>query len=51
MAGKAQRSTHRSSTGNKLYDVRDKAGHFKNIQTYERAHRADRARKSKSETR
>jgi len=43
------RTTHRSSTGKKLYAVRDKNGRFKEIQTYERAHRADLAKKSKAE--
>ncbi len=43
------RTTHRSSTGKKLYAVRDAKGRFKDIQTYERAHRADLAKKSKSE--
>jgi len=49
MAGKAKRTTHRSSKGKKLYAVRNAKGQFKDIQTYERAHRADLARKSKSE--
>ena len=49
MAGKAKRTTHRSSAGKKLYAVRDAKGRFKDIQTYERAHRADLARKSKAE--
>ena len=49
MAGKAKRTTHRSSTGKKIYAVRDAGGKFKDIQTYERAHRADLARKSKAE--
>jgi len=49
MAGKARRTTHRSSTGKKLYAVRDASGKFKDIQTYERAHRGDLARKSKAE--
>ena len=49
MAGKAKRTTHRSSTGKKLYAVRDASGKFKDIQTYVRAHRADLARKSKAE--
>ena len=49
MAGKAKRTTHRSSTGKKLYAVRDAKGKFKDIQTYERAHRADLGRKSKAE--
>jgi hypothetical protein len=47
----SRRTTHRSSKGKKLYAVRDKSGKFKDIQTYERAHRADLARKSKSERR
>ena len=37
----AKRTTHRSSAGKKLYAVRDASGRFKDIQTYERAHRAD----------
>ena len=49
MAGKARRTTHRSSTGKKLYAVRDAKGRFKDIQTYERAHRADLAKRSKAE--
>ncbi len=43
------RTTHRSTAGKKLYAVRDKNGRFKDIQTYERAHRADLKRKSKAE--
>jgi hypothetical protein len=46
---KARRTTHRSRTGKKLYAVRDKKGRFKDIQTYERAHRADLARTSRAE--
>ena len=46
---KARRTTHRSSKGKKLYAVRDSEGKFKDIQTYERAHRADLARTSKAE--
>jgi DNA-binding protein HU-beta len=46
---KARRTTHRSTAGKKLYAVRDASGRFKDIQTYERAHRADLARKSKAE--
>jgi hypothetical protein len=49
MAGKARRTTHRSSRGKKLYAVRDRKGKFKDIQTYERAHRADLAKTAKSE--
>jgi DNA-binding protein HU-beta len=46
---KGRRTTHRSSTGRKLYAVRDAKGRFKDIQTYERAHRADLKRKSRDE--
>ena len=49
MAGKAHRTTHRSSSGKKLYAVRDKKGRFKDIQSYKRAHGADLKRKSKKE--
>jgi hypothetical protein len=38
---KAKRTTHRSSTGKKLYAVRDKSGRFKDIQQYSRAHAMD----------
>lgn len=37
----SKRTTHRSSTGKKLYAVRDKTGKFKDIQTYKRAHTLD----------
>ena len=47
----AKRTTHRSTSGKKLYAVRDASGRFKDIQTYERAHRADLRKKSSSETR
>lgn len=46
---KAKRTTHRSSSGTKLYAVRDSKGRFKDIQTYKRAHGADIKRKSKKE--
>jgi len=36
-----KRTTHRSTAGKKLYAVRDEKGRFVDIQTYERAHRAD----------
>lgn len=49
MAGKAKRTTHRSSKGTKLYAVRDAKGRFKDIQTYKRAHGSDIKSKSKSE--
>jgi hypothetical protein len=45
----AKRTTHRSSTGTKLYAVRNKKGHFKDIQTYKRAHGQDVRRKAKNE--
>ena len=44
------RTTHRSSSGKKLYAVRASSGKFKDIQTYKRAHGADLKRKSKAET-
>jgi len=47
---KARRTTHRSTAGKKLYAVRDASGRFKDIQTFERAHRADLAKTSKAET-
>ena len=43
------RTTHRSSTGTKLYAVRDKKGRFLDIQTFKRAHAADMRKKSKKE--
>ena len=46
---KARRTTHRSKAGKKLYAVRDSKGRFKDIQTYERAHRADLAQSSAAE--
>ncbi|OHD75176.1 MAG: hypothetical protein A2177_06670 [Spirochaetes bacterium RBG_13_68_11] len=46
---KARRTTHRSSSGKKLYAVRDSKGRFKDIQTYKRAHRMDLKKKSKAE--
>ena len=46
---RARRTTHRSSTGKKLYAVRDAAGRFKDIQTYERARRADLKKTAQSE--
>lgn len=45
----AKRTTHRSSTGTKLYAVRDSSGKFKDIQSYKRAHAADLRRTSKAE--
>jgi DNA-binding protein HU-beta len=48
MAAK-KRTTHRSSSGKKLYAVRDKDGKFKDIQTYQRAHSMDMKRRAKGE--
>ena len=45
----SKRTTHRSKAGKKLYVVRDAKGRFKDVQTYERAHRQDLKRKSKKE--
>ncbi len=45
----ATRTTHRSTAGKKLYAVRDASGRFKDIQTYERAHRQDLKNKSGAE--
>lgn len=45
----ARRTTHRSSTGTKLYAVRDSSGKFKDIQTYKRAHAADIRKGSQAE--
>jgi hypothetical protein len=47
---RARRTTHRSSKGKKLYAVRDSKGRFKDIQTYERAHRMDLQRTSAAES-
>ena len=44
-----KRTTHRSSTGTKLYAVRDSSGKFKDIQTYKRAHGQDIKRSAKAE--
>jgi hypothetical protein len=44
-----KRTTHRSSTGTKLYAVRDSRGRFVDIQSYKRAHSADIRKKSKKE--
>lgn len=44
-----RRTTMRSSTGTKLYAVRDESGKFEDIQTYKRAHTADMRHKSTAE--
>ena len=46
---KGRRTTHRSSSGKKLYAVRDAKGRFKDIQSYERSHRADVKKRGKKE--
>ena len=45
----AKRTTHRSSSGKKLYAVRDSKGQFKDIQSYARAHGQDIKKTSASE--
>jgi hypothetical protein len=49
MAAK-KRTTHRSTTGTKLYAVRDAEGQFVDIQTFKRAHAADIRASAKDET-
>jgi hypothetical protein len=49
MAAARKRTTHRSTAGKKLYAVRDAKGRFLDIQTYERAHRADLKKQSRKE--
>ena len=44
-----KRTAHRSTTGKKLYAVRDEKGKFKDIQSYKRAHSQDIKRKGKGE--
>jgi hypothetical protein len=50
MASKARRTTHRSTSGTKLYAVRDAQVRFKDIQTYKGAHGQDVKRRAKSES-
>jgi len=45
----SKRTTHKSTSGTKLYAVRSKTGQFKDIQTYKRAHGSDVKRKAKGE--
>jgi DNA-binding protein HU-beta len=45
----AKRTTHRTSTGKKLYALRNAKGKFKDIETYERAHGQDVKRRAKGE--
>jgi hypothetical protein len=44
-----KRTTHRSNSDKKLYEVREKDGRFKDTQTYKKAHGQDVKRSSKSE--
>jgi len=44
-----KRTTHSSSTGKKLYAVRDTDGKFDDIQSYQRAHGQDVKRSSAAE--
>jgi hypothetical protein len=44
-----KRTTHRSTTGTKLYAVRDSEGRFKDIQSFKKAHGQDLKRRSKAE--
>jgi hypothetical protein len=48
MPGK--RTTHRTSSGSKVYAVRDKSGKFKDVQSYKKAHGADVKKRSRSES-
>jgi DNA-binding protein HU-beta len=45
----AKRTTHRSSTGKKLYAERDAEGLFKDLQSYKRAHAQDVKRRANAE--
>lgn len=46
----AKRTTHRTSSGKKVYAVRDKSGKFKDVQSYKSAHGKDVKRRSKAES-
>lgn len=46
---RGHRTTHRGSSGKKLYAVRDAKGRFKDMQSYERAHERDIKKKSSKE--
>jgi hypothetical protein len=46
---KSRRTTHRSSSGKKLYAVRSEDGSFKDIQQFSRAHGQDVRRMSQDE--
>jgi hypothetical protein len=48
-AGKKKRTTMRSSSGKKLYAVRNADGTFNDIQQYSKAHAADMRQKSAAE--
>jgi hypothetical protein len=44
-----RRRTSRSSSGKKLYTIRDAKGRFKDVQSYKRAHGSDIKRRSREE--
>lgn len=46
---KKKRTTHRSTSGRKLYAKRDQEGKFEDIQSFKKAHGQDIKRKSKAE--
>ncbi|HEX6639185.1 MAG TPA: hypothetical protein VF033_16130 [Steroidobacteraceae bacterium] len=46
----ATRTTHRGSSGKKLYAERKKDGTFSDVQTYKRAHGQDIKRTSRAES-
>jgi hypothetical protein len=48
MAAKAKRTTHRTTSGKKVYAVRDSKGKFKDIQSYKRAQGQDEKRSERS---
>jgi hypothetical protein len=46
---KARRTTHRSSSGKKVYAKRNRKGQIKDVQSYKRASAADQRRRAKVE--
>jgi DNA-binding protein HU-beta len=47
--GKSKRTTHRSTSGTKVYAKRSASGRFEDVQTFERAHERDIKRRSRAE--
>jgi hypothetical protein len=47
--GKSKRTTHRSTSGAKLYAKRSGSGRFEDLQTFERAHERDIKLRSNAE--